>query len=72
MICIVFFCVFWFPILLNVGRVNGMCVFGVRDDPGIKMFVGLDRGMNGVGSWRETSNDEGNQKNLAAYDLNSL
>ena len=51
---------------------NGMCCLGDSDDPGIRMCIGEEGGMNDSGSRSETSDDKGRRKNLAAHDSNSL
>ena len=54
------------------GRMNRMCCSGDSDDPGIRMCIGEEGGMNDSGSRSDTSDDKGRRKNLAAHDSNSL
>ena len=56
----------------NGGRMNGMCCLGDNDDPGIRMCIGEEGGMNDRGSRSDTSDDKGRRKNLAAHDSNNL
>ena len=51
---------------------NGMCCFGDRDDPGIRMCMGEVSGMNVIGNQSDISDDKGSWKNLAQQDSNSL
>ena len=51
---------------------NGMCCFGDSDDPGIRICIGEEGGMNDRGSRRDISDDRGRRKNLAVQDSNSL
>ena len=51
---------------------NGMCCLGESDDPGMRMCIGEECGMNDRGSRSETSDDKGKRKNLAAQDSKSL
>ena len=51
---------------------NGMCCLGDSDDPGMRMCIGEEGGINVRGSRSETSEDRGKRKNLAAQDSNSL
>ena len=51
---------------------NGMCCLGDNDDPGIRICIGEEGGMNDRGSRSDTSDDKGRRKNLAAHDSNSL
>ena len=51
---------------------NGMCCLGDSEDPGMRMCIGEEGGMNDRGSRSETSDDKDKQKNLAAHDSNSL
>ena len=41
------------------GRINGMCCLGDSDDPGIRICIGEEGGMNDSGSRSETSEDKG-------------
>ena len=56
----------------NGGRMKGICCLGDNDDPGIRMCIGEEGGMNDSGSRSETSDDKGRRKNLAAHDSKSL
>ena len=51
---------------------KGICCLGDSVDPGIRMCIGEEGGMNDSGSRSETSDDKGRRKNLAAHDSNSL
>ena len=51
---------------------NGMCCLGDSEDPGMRMCIGEEGGMNDIGSRSEISDDKGSRKNLAAHDSNSL
>ena len=54
------------------GQMNGMCCFGDKDDPGIRMCISEVGGINVMGNWSDISDDKGNRKNLAVQDSNSL
>ena len=54
------------------GRMNGMCCLGDRDDPGMRMCIGEEGGMNDRGSRSKISDDKGRRKNLAVHDSKSL
>ena len=51
---------------------NGMYCLGDSDDPGIRICIGEEGGMNDRRSRSDTSGDKGRRKNLAAHDSNSL
>ena len=51
---------------------NGICCLGERDDPGMRICIGEEGGINDRGSRSDTSDGKGRRKNLAAHDSKSL
>ena len=72
MICESFWGFFLGFSLRKGGRIKGICCLGDSNDPGIRMCIGEEGGMNDSGSRSDTSDDKGSVRVEGLLTLGAL